>query len=61
MFGFCTDSDRFKDEALDFEHVEWIIFLHGNFVFAYVVEELLEQRIVWMLQQIKQIVFYDLK
>ena len=53
MLCFGADSDRFKDEALHLKHMEWVIFFDCNSVFANVVEELLEERVVWMLEEVE--------
>lgn len=50
MFSLGSDTHGFKHKALDLEHVERVVLLNCNFVLAYVVKELLEERIIGVLK-----------
>ena len=53
MLSSSPDADCLKYEALHLEHMERIVLLNCHFVFADVLKELLEERIVGVFNQVK--------
>ena len=49
MFSFGSDSNSFKNEALNLKHMVRIILFNGNFVLSDIIKKLLKNWIVRML------------